>query len=72
MLDRDQLETFAIVAEERSFERAAHVLNITRGAASQRVKALEDRAHAASSALLAQEMAMSGGVASFSIVPVRN
>jgi putative Mg2+ transporter-C (MgtC) family protein len=31
-----------------------------------------DRAHAASSALLAQEMATSGGVSSFSIVPVRN
>ena len=31
-----------------------------------------DRARAASSALLAEEMAMSGGVSSFSIVPVRN
>ena len=36
MLDRDQLETFATVAEEQSFERAAGVLNITRGAANAR------------------------------------
>lgn len=42
MLDRDQLETFATVAEQHSFERAATVLNITRGAVSQRVKALEE------------------------------
>lgn len=42
MLDRDQLETFATVAEEQSFERAATILNITRGAVSQRVKALEE------------------------------
>jgi LysR family transcriptional regulator (chromosome initiation inhibitor) len=42
MLDRDQLETFATVAEEQSFERAAGVLNITRGAVSQRIKALEE------------------------------
>lgn len=42
MLDRDQLETFATVAEERSFERAAGILNITRGAVSQRIKALEE------------------------------
>ena len=41
MLDRDQLETFATVAEEQSFERAACVLNITRGAVSQRIKSLE-------------------------------
>lgn len=41
MLDRDQLETFATVAEEQSFERAANMLNITRGAVSQRIKALE-------------------------------
>ena len=29
MLDRDQLETFATVAEAHSFERAAALLNIT-------------------------------------------
>jgi LysR family transcriptional regulator (chromosome initiation inhibitor) len=37
MLDRDQLETFATVAEQQSFERAAVMLNVTRGAISQRV-----------------------------------
>jgi LysR family transcriptional regulator, chromosome initiation inhibitor len=42
MMDRDHLETFATVAEEQSFERAAGVLNITRGAVSQRIKALEE------------------------------
>jgi len=42
MLDRDQLETFATVAEEHSFERAASVLNITRGAVSQRIRSLEE------------------------------
>ncbi len=42
MLDRDQLETFATVAEAHSFERAAALLNITRGAVSQRIKALEE------------------------------
>ncbi|HEU4459993.1 MAG TPA: HTH-type transcriptional regulator ArgP [Methylibium sp.] len=42
MLDRDQLETFATVAEQQSFERAAQALNITRGAVSQRIKALEE------------------------------
>lgn len=42
MLDRDQLETFATVAEQQSFERAAVMLNVTRGAVSQRVKALEE------------------------------
>src|SRR4051812_40275743 len=41
MLDRAQLEAFAAVAEMGSFERAARVLNITRGAVSHRVKALE-------------------------------
>lgn len=41
MLDRAQLEAFATVAEMGSFERAAKALNITRGAVSQRVKALE-------------------------------
>jgi LysR family transcriptional regulator, chromosome initiation inhibitor len=42
MLDRDQLETFATVAEQQSFERAAAVLHVTRGAVSQRIKALEE------------------------------
>jgi LysR family transcriptional regulator (chromosome initiation inhibitor) len=42
MLDRDQLETFATVAEQQSFERAALRLNVTRGAVSQRIKALEE------------------------------
>lgn len=42
MLDRDQLETFAMVVEQRSFDRAANVLSITRGAVSQRIKALEE------------------------------
>lgn len=42
MLDRDQLETFAVIAEEQSFERAATILNITRSAVSQRLKALEE------------------------------
>jgi LysR family transcriptional regulator (chromosome initiation inhibitor) len=42
MLDREQLETFATVIEEQSFERAATVLNVTRGAVSQRVQALEE------------------------------
>lgn len=43
MLDRDHLETFATVAEEQSFERAAIQLNITRGAVSQRIRGLEER-----------------------------
>lgn len=42
MLDREQLETFATVAEQQSFERAALLLNVTRGAVSQRIKALEE------------------------------
>jgi LysR family transcriptional regulator (chromosome initiation inhibitor) len=41
-LDRDQLETFATVVEQQSFERAASVLNVSRGAVSQRIKALEE------------------------------
>jgi LysR family transcriptional regulator (chromosome initiation inhibitor) len=40
-MDRDHLETFATVAETRNFERAAAALSITRGAVSQRIKALE-------------------------------
>jgi LysR family transcriptional regulator (chromosome initiation inhibitor) len=42
MLNRDQLETFASVIEQGSFDRAAVVLNVTKGAVSQRIKALED------------------------------
>lgn len=42
MLDRDQLETFATVVAEGSFEKAASVLNVSRGAISQRIKALEE------------------------------
>lgn len=42
MLDRDQLETFATVIEQQSFDRAATVLSVTRGAVSQRIKALEE------------------------------
>jgi LysR family transcriptional regulator (chromosome initiation inhibitor) len=42
MLDRDQLETFAVVIEQQSFDKAAAVLSITRGAVSQRIKALEE------------------------------
>lgn len=40
-MDRDQLETFATVVEARSFERAAALLNVSRGAVSQRIRALE-------------------------------
>lgn len=42
MLDREQLETFARVAEEQSFDKAAPLLNVSKGAVSQRVKALEE------------------------------
>ena len=41
-LDREQLETFATIVSEGSFERAAVVLNVSRGAVSQRIKALEE------------------------------
>ena len=41
MLDRHQLEAFAAVAETRSFEVAAQLLHVTRGAVSQRIKLLE-------------------------------
>jgi LysR family transcriptional regulator, chromosome initiation inhibitor len=41
-MDRDQLETFASIVELKSFERAAAILNISRGAVSQRIKALEE------------------------------
>jgi LysR family transcriptional regulator (chromosome initiation inhibitor) len=42
MLNREQLETLASVVEAGSFEGAASALNVTRGAVSQRVKALEE------------------------------
>lgn len=42
MLDRSQLEAFATIAEYGSFEQAANALHITRGAVSQRIKALEE------------------------------
>lgn len=42
MLDREHLETFAAVADTQSFERAALLLSISRGAVSQRIKALEE------------------------------
>lgn len=41
-MDREQLETFAKVAEEQSFKKAAAHLNISEGAVSQRIKALEE------------------------------
>lgn len=41
MLNREQLETLASVVEAGSFENAASALNVTRGAVSQRIKALE-------------------------------
>jgi LysR family transcriptional regulator (chromosome initiation inhibitor) len=41
-LNRDHLETFAVITEVQSFEKAATLLNISRGAVSQRIKALED------------------------------
>lgn len=40
--DREQLETFATIVAEGSFERAAVVLNVSRGAVSQRIKGLEE------------------------------
>lgn len=42
MLDRQQLETFATVVQHKNFGFAATVLNVTRGAVSQRIKALEE------------------------------
>lgn len=41
-MDREQLETFATVVEECSFEKAAALLHVSRGAVSQRIKALEE------------------------------
>lgn len=43
MLDREQLETFACVAEQQSFDRAATLLAVSRGAVSLRIRALEER-----------------------------
>ncbi|WP_081074314.1 HTH-type transcriptional regulator ArgP [Burkholderia multivorans] len=40
--DRQQLEAFSAIAETRHFGRAATLLNITRGAVSLRLKALEE------------------------------
>jgi LysR family transcriptional regulator, chromosome initiation inhibitor len=40
--DRHQLETFSVVVETRHFGRAAQLLNVTRGAVSQRIIALEE------------------------------
>jgi LysR family transcriptional regulator (chromosome initiation inhibitor) len=42
-LDSAQLNAFATVIDEGSFERAAAVLHVTRSAVSQRVKLLEER-----------------------------
>ncbi|WP_228877476.1 HTH-type transcriptional regulator ArgP [Paraburkholderia saeva] len=42
IFDRQQLEAFAAVVEMRHFGEAAAVLNVTRGAVSQRLKALEE------------------------------
>ena len=42
MLDREQLETFAAIADHKSFEKAAVALNVSRSAVSQRIKALEE------------------------------
>jgi LysR family transcriptional regulator, chromosome initiation inhibitor len=42
MLDKQQLETFATVIEHRHFRRAAAALNISPGAVSQRIRALEE------------------------------
>lgn len=43
MLDREQLETLSTIVELGSFERAAAVLHVSRGAISQRVRALEEK-----------------------------
>ncbi|MBN7130626.1 HTH-type transcriptional regulator ArgP [Burkholderia multivorans] len=42
IFDRQQLEAFAAIVEMRHFGQAATALNITRGAVSQRLKALEE------------------------------
>jgi len=40
--DRQQLETFSVLVETRHYVQAARVLNVTRGAVSQRIIALEE------------------------------
>lgn len=40
--DRQQLETFSILVETRHFGRSAQVLNVSRGAVSQRIMSLEE------------------------------
>ncbi|ABE30291.1 transcriptional regulator, ArgP family protein [Paraburkholderia xenovorans LB400] len=42
IFDRQQLEAFAAVIDKRHFGEAAATLNVTRGAISQRLKALEE------------------------------
>jgi len=42
LLDREQLETLATIVAQGSFERAAILLNVSKGAISQRIKALEE------------------------------
>lgn len=42
VFDRQQLEAFAAIVETRHFGRAAVLLNVTRGAVSLRLKALEE------------------------------
>lgn len=42
MLDRQQLETFAVVVQYQHFRKAAATLNISPGAVSQRIKMLEE------------------------------
>jgi LysR family transcriptional regulator (chromosome initiation inhibitor) len=42
MLDREQIETFATIVEEQSFDRAALRLSVTRGAVSHRIRSLEE------------------------------
>jgi LysR family transcriptional regulator (chromosome initiation inhibitor) len=42
IFDRQQLETFSVVVEMRHFGFAAKALNVTRGAVSQRIIALEE------------------------------
>jgi LysR family transcriptional regulator, chromosome initiation inhibitor len=55
VFDRQQLETFAVVVELGHFGRAANALNITRGAVSQRINALEA---SLGTPLLVRELAM--------------
>lgn len=42
IFDRQQLETFFVIAETHNFGDAAVILSVTRGAVSQRLKALEE------------------------------